>query len=99
MPPPKTNLYDRLKKLYWLDSKIGNQSECRDFNYLTIGCISFTQNRTGSWGLPSLYMDTSISLTRTTLFSTIVSVITILLFYQMLHLPFFYKKNYFWIKV
>ena len=61
MPPPLTNFYYRTTHSYWLDSKIFNQSEQRCVNHPIRDYIVFTQNKkTGSWGLPLLYIYTSI---------------------------------------
>ena len=36
-------------------------------NYPTAKCIAFQKNRTGSWGLPSLYISTSIGMSNSSL--------------------------------
>ena len=51
-----TNLYDLATRCYWLDSKLFNQSEWKCVNFLARDYIVFTQNRTCSWGLTSLYI-------------------------------------------
>ena len=56
MSPPYTNLYDWTMHRYWFDYNFLNQTELRFVNYPIKDGLAFTQNRTVSWSLHSLYI-------------------------------------------
>ena len=58
MPQTYSNLYDQTKPFWWFDSKFPKQSELRCINYSKRDYKAFSKNRTGSWGLPSVYIET-----------------------------------------
>ena len=56
-------MINRTTICYLLDSEYFNQSELRWVNYESRNCIALTQNnRNSSWGLPFLYISTSIGI-------------------------------------
>ena len=64
MPPPETNLYEHD---HLLDSNFSTNQDEVFQTYPIEKCIVYPENRTGSWGLPSLYISTSIGMSNSSL--------------------------------